>query len=223
MVKDNADLSPEKQLLKLIEEPHDRVAQKAALRGKGVSLFSWGALRGRWAFSREKLTASLKSLSGPLDIRKINGLLTFFTVLVGIYFVISSVLLAWHMSVVPGFSFKGESTVKIEALKQASQLKAINFYLEKSRSRDIFKIGKQSSEESAPPQETSKAEQESITNKYKLVGISWSDNPDVMIEDTQAQKTYFLKRGQSIDSVKLQAIFKDKVVLSYRGQEIELR
>ena len=44
-----------------------------------------------------------------------------------------------------------------------------------------------------------------------------------MIEDKQSVKTFFVKRGQMIGPVKVEAIFKDKVVLSYEGEEIELR
>jgi hypothetical protein len=55
------------------------------------------------------------------------------------------------------------------------------------------------------------------------VGISWSDDPDVMIEDTKTQRTFFLKKGQMIDDIKLEAVFKDKVILNYLGEEIELK
>ena len=56
------------------------------------------------------------------------------------------------------------------------------------------------------------------TESLKLVGISWSDNPDAIIEDTKDTKTFFVKIGQKIGDVKVQAIFKDKVVLSYQGK-----
>jgi type II secretory pathway component PulC len=62
------------------------------------------------------------------------------------------------------------------------------------------------------------------TQNLKLVGISWSNDPDVMIEDTQNHRTLFLKKGRLINNeIKVEAIFKDKVVLSYQGEEIELR
>jgi type II secretory pathway component PulC len=62
------------------------------------------------------------------------------------------------------------------------------------------------------------------TKHLRLVGISWSDDPDIMIEDTKTQRTLFLKKGKLIDNeIKVQAVFKDKVILSYNGEEIELR
>jgi len=45
----------------------------------------------------------------------------------------------------------------------------------------------------------------------------------MIIEDTQAKRAYFLKRGQMINDFEVKAIFKDKVILSYQGEEIELR
>ena len=61
------------------------------------------------------------------------------------------------------------------------------------------------------------------TETLKLVGISWSNDPDAIIEDTKDTKTFFVKTGQKIGEVKVQAIFKDKVVLSYQGEETELK
>ena len=46
----------------------------------------------------------------------------------------------------------------------------------------------------------------------------------MIIEDKAIQKTYFVKRGQTVgNNVKVEAVFKDKVVLSFDGQEFELR
>ena len=224
MVQDSSNLTPEKQLLKLIEEPHSRFSKNAAMRGRGATLFSIGALRGRFNFLKDTLASFLRSWSGPVDTKKINAILTFISIVVGAYFIGTSVFLALKLSVLPVFSFKQESSSKLGALKQASQLKALTFYMEKVRTRDIFKLGKQKPAQAVPQQPGQEtAKQAEAMSKYKLVGISWSDNPDAMIEDPAANKTYFLKRGQSLDGVKVQAIFKDKVVLSYQGLEVELR
>lgn len=223
MVKDNSNLTPEKQLLKLIEEPHAHAASKGMMRGKGFSSLSFGALQGRWIFLRDRLNSLQGSWAGPLDIRKINAILTCLALLVGAYFIVSSVLLAMKLTVLPSFSFKSESAAKIEILKQASQLKALSSYTDKVRTRDIFKIGPQVPDEKQAAGGPAPASAETKLAKYKLVGISWSDSPDAMIEDTEAKKTYFLKRNQVIDGVKVQAVFKDKVVLRYGNSEVELR
>jgi len=224
MVQDNANLTPEKQLLKLIEEPHSRFSKNAVIRGKGATFFSFGGLRGRFNFLIDTLASFLRSWSGPADTKKINVILTFMSIVVGAYFIGTSVFLALKLSVLPVFSFKSESIAKSGVLKQASKLKALAFYMEKAQTRDIFKLGKQAPAQASPQQPgTETVKQTEVLSKYKLVGISWSDNPDAMVEDSAANKTYFLKRGQALDGVKIQAIFKDKVVLNYQGVEVELR
>jgi hypothetical protein len=44
-----------------------------------------------------------------------------------------------------------------------------------------------------------------------------------MIEDTKELKTFFVKRGEMVGDAKVQAIFKDKVVLSLGKEEFELK
>jgi type II secretory pathway component PulC len=62
-----------------------------------------------------------------------------------------------------------------------------------------------------------------MTQNLKLVGISWSNDPDAMIEDTKTTRTFFVKRGQMISEVKVKDIARDKVVLTYDGEDIDLR
>jgi len=61
-----------------------------------------------------------------------------------------------------------------------------------------------------------------MAKDLKLVGISWDKKPIVMIEDKKAQKTYFLKKGDTIKEFKIDEILKDRVILSYEGQKVEL-
>jgi type II secretory pathway component PulC len=43
-----------------------------------------------------------------------------------------------------------------------------------------------------------------------------------MIEDKAAKKTYFLKTGDEIKGMKVKAILKDRVILQYGEEEMEL-
>lgn len=248
MVQDNSELSPEKQLLKLIEEsgggaaapaqasggakpvsakPAPAVAVEARPKGPAAPpVFSLGALQSRVLFAKEKnLTAFAKSLGGPLDLKKINALLLVLAVVVGGYFLTTSVMLATRVSVMPSFSFKVDASSKVGISKHISNLKAFAYYMEKVHARDIFKIGRMMMQSAAPimDQAAIRAAQETVLNKFKLVGISWSDDPDAMVEETTSGTTHFMKRGQVLDGIKVQAIFKDKVVLNYNGVEVELR
>jgi len=54
-------VTPEKQLLNLIEEPRSRSSlQAAAIKRHGLSMISLGALKGRFAFFRERLQKDIK-------------------------------------------------------------------------------------------------------------------------------------------------------------------
>ena len=55
-----------------------------------------------------------------------------------------------------------------------------------------------------------------------LVGISWGKEPQAMIESKKLKQTYFLNVGDVISNLKIEAILKNKVILSYKGQKGEL-
>ena len=57
---------------------------------------------------------------------------------------------------------------------------------------------------------------------YKLVGISVSDQPLAMIEEVSSGRTFFLRKGQEFKGMKVQAVSREKVTLTYEGQEGDL-
>lgn len=62
----------------------------------------------------------------------------------------------------------------------------------------------------------------------KLVGVIWSQNPEVMIESTKDSRTYTLKKGEFLDKeVKIKEILRSSVILEVNlgtsTREIELR
>jgi type II secretory pathway component PulC len=61
-----------------------------------------------------------------------------------------------------------------------------------------------------------------IASNFNLSGIIAGDTPKAIIEDKKAQKSYFLKEGESIGEVKLNKIGDGKVILEYRGAGFEL-
>ena len=61
------------------------------------------------------------------------------------------------------------------------------------------------------------------TAGFKLVGVDWGGNPVALIEDTQTQKTYFVKKGDSIKELMVMEIFRDRVKLRYGNKVIELK
>ena len=61
-----------------------------------------------------------------------------------------------------------------------------------------------------------------FSDGLKVVGIIWSDAPQAIIEDSQDAKTYLLNRGSKIKGARVKDILKDRVILSYDGQQVEL-
>ncbi|MFA5039471.1 MAG: hypothetical protein WC732_07305 [Candidatus Omnitrophota bacterium] len=62
-----------------------------------------------------------------------------------------------------------------------------------------------------------------MVQSLRVVGILWSDVPQVIIEDTTEGRTHFLNKGSKIKDVRVKEILRDRVILSYDKQEIELR
>ena len=107
-------------------------------------------------------------------------------------------------------------------MKDKSALGGLADYLAKVKKRNIFEMGMNKKPENlieAGP--SSKAVE--ATQNLRLVGISWSDSPDAMIEDIKSLKTFFVKKDQMIGEVKVETITKEKVILRYGQELIELK
>jgi hypothetical protein len=140
--------------------------------------------------------------------------------ILAVYFVINLLFSIVRAKEALNLKLEIDKNAKSLISQVSSLLKAETHYLEKARERNIFKIGMKGKDTKS---KTPSLRITEATQNLKLVGISWSDDPDVMIEDTKTQRTFFLKKGQMIDDIKLEAVFKDKVILSYLEEEIELK
>jgi hypothetical protein len=121
-------------------------------------------------------------------------------------------------------NFVQPSEMKVDFKREVIEpLKESSYYLQKVSSRDIFVEGKKVEAKPLPPTPVDVGTAQVIKD-LALVGISWSQDPDVIIEDIEHQRTFFVKRGQMVaDSVKVEAIFKDRVVVLFEGVEYELK
>ena len=219
-------ITPEKQLLNLIEDSKTKAkdVQAHAIKHYSLSLFSFGAWLGRLAFFKDGFKKWSKGAARPyqLDIKVINKFLELGIFILAFYLISLSSTSIMNLKKTPNLKFKvQEERRKVSLSETAILKKAASSYLEKVMQRDIFKLGAKGAIQAAGKGPSSKVLE--ATKNFKLVGISWSDDPDAMIEDAKALRTFFVKRGQMLGEVKVQAIFKDKVVLSYQGEEIELK
>lgn len=224
-------ITPEKQLLRLIEENKGKnpaAVQAQALRRRGMGLVSLGAWLGRFSFSKDWFRSRIESLRGqPLDIKSVNRILLLCAGVFILYFLASTTTALTRLSAPPDLEAPASEGSSINLMERVFLKKAVSYYLEKIGQRDIFKMGAVQKITGADGVQTEMKVTSSrildATETLKLVGISWSDNPDAIIEDTKDTKTFFVKTGQKIGDVRVQAIFKDKVVLSYQGEETELK
>ena len=231
---DDKSITPEQQLLKLIEESNKATKSPSSegAVGKAPKKISGGfslakipgAVAGRLAFL--KRNAAKQGKGGHKMSVSITGINKFLTVAVAcllVYVVFDAAASARNLQRPPNFvppkdlmmPFKVEN---IEPLKEST------YYLQKVSSRDIFREGKKvETVKQEAPQNTIVETAEAIKN-LALVGISWSKNPDAIIEDKAHQRTFFVKRGQMVgDDVKVEAIFKDHVIVTFEDHEYELR
>jgi len=217
--------TPERELLKLIEEPGTAgKIPSVKERIKLFNLFSPAALKARLSFLRAKFKGGFKLQSLiHLEFSVVNRALEFFIFILLFYLVSNLIISMINLNKKSSLAFEIKKNIVSSGLPEISLLKAASYYLEKARARDIFKMGLTSAAETGDLPTVPVSRIAEASRKLKLVGISWSKDPDVIIEDTKAEKAYFLKRGQMIDDIEVKAIFKDKVILSYQGEEIELR
>lgn len=225
MVENNS--TPERDLLKLIEEEGSSsgidsgVTPLGTIR-RGVSFLSLGGLRGRFEFLKDILAKGFKK--EDINVKSINKILIIILaiVFVGVVVDIGSSSVGLKKQMEGAFSISSVSV--ISDFKEKSFLKDASYYLDKTKQRDIFnRVSKVRVKEIEIKGISQVKEIAEKTVNFKLVGISWSDNPDVMIEDTKIKKTFFLKRGDMIGNILVDEIYPEKVVLNYQGQTIELR
>lgn len=226
---ENKPLSAEQQLLKLIEDSGSGAGPEGVPlprkgRRPGLSLTGFfDGLRGRFSFLKRKTkkkTATARRFT--VNFVVVNSALgiiaAMLVVLIG-----TDAFFSWRkLKMAPKLNFKDQNA-QADAVSKAPALKDSAYYLNEVMERDIFKGGKIAKKE-AEKKETSSADANEVTKNFSLVGISWSANPDVIIEDKANQRTHFVKRGQMVgDDVRVEAVYKDHVILSYEGEEFELR
>lgn len=223
---ENEPLTPEKQLLKLIEKPKGETVAAEHVKREGKKWFSLDALKGRLAylksFSLKKWLWFRRESQTSFGLRQINFILKcavlFLTLFLGYSVIVMALELTRASNLI--FRFDQKETVQPEP---SPVLKDLSSYLDKVRSRDIFNVGT-AAVEKAQEEAVKEVPPPEVKRNFSLVGIAWSENPEAMIEDVDEKRTHFMKRGQAIDDeVKVVSIFKDRVILNYKGEEVELR
>jgi len=228
---ENKPITPEQQLLKLIEGQGKPDAEgknaSGKPKGRGVSGGSFAkipsAILAKLSFWKRRAKKKSFTRRSPFSIGEVNKALVAATVVLFIYVVFDAAASARNLQRPPNFAPMKEAKTKL--LKETVQpLGESSYYLQKVSSRDIFHEGRVESPVKAAPAAVDTMQTAEAIEGLALVGISWSSNPDAIIEDKAKQRTYFVKRGQDVgDGVRVEAIFKDHVVVTFEDREYELR
>jgi hypothetical protein len=230
--------TPEEQLLKLIENSGDaagKPAEGAKPKGKGPARpsFNVSAAFGRfsgmvdyWKHAFQKKGAAAGpavQLEAALDIKWINRALIVMVMLTIGYLMIDLTLFKPGRRDLLNQVSVTEPVFPVRNAELSSRDNA--FYLEGLRRRNPFLESGTATpvaQEDAVdiPRDNSKVAE--MMQGIKLVGISWGDEPLAMVEDTSSGRTYFLKKNQEFRGVKVQEITRERVIVTYEGQEAEL-
>lgn len=219
-------LTPEKQLLKLIEDPKPEVLKAAQAKRLGKERFSLSALKGRLAFFQKfsfgKWANFQQGAGTASGIAGINTILKVLVVFLSLYQGYDVMAMVMKLNQASNLILEPGKNVTI-AVEQPAARKNISYYADKVATRDLFRL--ETVTEPPPRKPISKeVEVNTVAKNFSLVGIAWSDDPEAMIEDTASKRTHFVKRGQTISGqVTVVTIFKDRVVLSYKDKEFELK
>ncbi|MDD5454126.1 MAG: type II secretion system protein N [Candidatus Ratteibacteria bacterium] len=223
--------TPEKRLLELIESPSERTIREIKKKRIRNSFFSISAIRGKFSFLKQHAGSNLSRHKFALDIRQINIILVFCAVGLATYLVMSWLNASNKLDDVSNLKTEFKTNGQVKSYLPASFLRDISYYSQRVNMRNIFKLDLEANnphekegDVKAEEVVTVKDELAKIMEQLILVGVSWSDNPVAMIENTNAKMTYFLKNGEEIvNGVIIKQIFIDRVILEYKGAEAELK
>ncbi|HAJ56326.1 MAG TPA: hypothetical protein DCL35_00990 [Candidatus Omnitrophica bacterium] len=209
----DGNLTPEEKLLRIIESPPGRTGPMRPQRRSQDLQITWKLLRAKYGDKVKVL----------LNAKAVNALLVFLGTLATLFLVIDFWL---------GIP-RASSVERIEALAKAQavwdltieRLDPLAVYMQEITQRNIFSLAPEPTSEQPAPVRPAVSQERAlkITENLKVVGIIWSEVPQVIIENISEQRTHLLSRGGLIMGARVKEILKDRVILSYDSQEIELR
>lgn len=116
----------------------------------------------------------------------------------------------------PKIETKEKTIVQKEIPATKPAIKPYEFYSLGIKQRKIF------SSAAANLEKPIGAASADLIKDINLVGMLSGENPQAIIEDKKAQKTYYLRKGQFIGQLQLEDILEGKIILNYEGQRYEL-
>ena len=237
------NVSPEERLFKVIQKGKDTSLgdkgfsekEKVRIGPRGIKqLFGGLNSVGKGFFARAKsgtgseeqvaaMSSALPMRLNEMSPRAINGvlliMLSVLTVAAIHYGINKRPTVAKISDAISKVHFQVPKREPIEAFKP------VDFYLKEVEKRDIFRPVVKAQKSAAIPESKQALEElKEAAKDLKLKGISWGATPKVMIKSEKENRMHFLREGQIIGAtgIEVKAILKGKVLISYRGEEMEL-
>ncbi len=225
-------MTPEERLLRLIES-----GEKGGGRLAFGDVRAWAPFFFPYKEKARRLVASW--FSGRLAPRELDLKLINRGLIVLLVLVVAAIALNAQRVRPSALDFSREARATSLPVREAQPLAAlrpVEDYLKEVEQRDLFNPVAPSAPQKAeakaepvkPPEATKPPEPTPLdvlrerAKTLKLVGISWGSVPVAMIEDTAKHETSFLKERESINQIRIKAILRDRVVLSYGNAEYDL-
>lgn len=202
-------LTPEEKLLRIIESPPEVV--RGMRRDRRIPDFKID-----FKILKAKYGEKLKAL---LNLKAASVVLVFFSGVATMYLGLDFWLGAPRLTNVQRLEMLAK---KMEVGDMTlGQLEPLSMYLQEITQRNIFSLP-ETVEQAAAKKAEPAVELKSLIDGLKVVGIIWSDAPQAIVEDSKDGRTYLLNRGSKIKDARVKDILKDRVILSYDSQEVEL-
>ncbi|MDD5731146.1 MAG: type II secretion system protein N [Candidatus Omnitrophica bacterium] len=134
-----------------------------------------------------------------------------------VYLVISLVYPFFSLKTIKLPETKAEKALPAEAEKQKPEIRPLESYTQGIENRRIF-----GSAQGDYSQKTGDKINPDLIKDINLIGIISGDNPQAIIENKAAQKTYYVNKGQFIGEFLVEDIKEGKVILNYNGRRFEL-
>lgn len=220
------NISPEERLFKVIQETKKPADQSQIRRDKlplnlkrlkqvlGSFILKFKP-RGQVNKPMAAASIALPIKLHDIDLKKVNRALwviLILLVLLTAYYVLKRPNLSKVTGAVLDGGYQARSAKPIETFKPPA------FYAEQARKRDVFHPVTSAIKGIAGSGLQALTKDLGLAGIYQPVGKP----SEAMIEDKAAKKTYFLKEGDEIKGMKVKSILKDRVILQYGEEEMEL-
>lgn len=214
------NITPEEKLLKIIENPNSAKAVKLKPKKIKINFLSFLSPAKFAGAFKQILKDKNKVKSFFLNLKFINQALIVIAGILTVYLIFDFIKGRPNLDKITAYTSERIAAAAAPVKAEAEiKLAGISDYLAQIAKRDIFHFIPLRREEKLPE---AKQVLEDLLKNLKLVGIIWSKNPQAMIEDKSGNRTLLLNEGDMIDKMKVKQILRDKVIISYEDQEMEL-